>query len=108
MRSRSTHVEVLDRRAILRPPGDGPQEEQLLERKFTLEDVSFAQTPLTLEIERRDDLLLNDGVLQVRRVLRDSIDDRIAEGFLLVVPVQPGPQLVGRVLHEAREHMLAR
>jgi len=34
-------------------------------------------------------------------------DDRIAESFLLIVPVQAGAQLVRRVLHEAGEHVLA-
>src|SRR5579864_6137730 len=56
VRRGSAHIEVLDRCAVLRPPGDGPQEEQLFEGKFTLEDVALAQAPLALEIERRDDL----------------------------------------------------
>src|SRR5262245_12343289 len=40
MRRRAAHVEVLDRRAVLRPAGHGPQEEELLERQLTLEDVA--------------------------------------------------------------------
>ncbi len=37
-------------------PGDWTQEEQLFERKLTLENVAFAQSPLALQIERRNDL----------------------------------------------------
>src|SRR5215469_2131573 len=49
---RSAHVEILNRRPILRPSRNRPQEEELLQRKLTLEDVAFAQSPLALQIER--------------------------------------------------------
>src|SRR5580704_9844854 len=104
---RAAHVEILDRRAEARVSRCWAQEEQLLERKFSLEDVAFAQSPLAFEIERSDYLLVQDYVFDVGRVLGDGIDDGVAESFFLIVPVQAGAQLVRGVLHEAGEHMFA-
>ena len=70
MRGGAAHVEALDRRRVLRPAGRGAQEEELLERELALEDVAFGQSPLALEIERGQDLAMQDDVLDVRRVLR--------------------------------------
>src|SRR4030095_11390477 len=55
MRRRAAHVEVLDRGLVLRPPRHGPEKEQLLQRQFTLKDISLRQPPLALEIARWDD-----------------------------------------------------
>jgi len=49
----AAHVEIANWRTILRPTGRGPQKEKLFQRKFTLEDISFRQTKLAFEIERR-------------------------------------------------------
>ena len=82
----SAHVEVADRRAVLRPARGGAEEEQLLERQLALEDVAFGQPELALEVERRQDLAVQDDVLDVRRVLGDGVDDGVAERLALVVP----------------------
>ena len=58
----AAHVEILDGRAIARPAGDGPQEEKLLERKFSLKNIAFGEAGGALDIERRDDLLADDDV----------------------------------------------
>src|ERR1035441_10717461 len=105
MRRRSAHIKVLDRRPVLRPARHGAQEEQLLQRKLPLEDVAFAQSPLTLQIERCDHLFVKDQVLDVRRVLGNRVYHGVAERFLLIVPREPWTQLVRRILHEARQHM---
>ena len=100
MRGRPAHVEALDGRPVLRPSRRGPQEEELLERELALEDVAFRQAPLALQIERRDDLPVQDDVPQIRRELRQRVDDRVAERLALRVPV-PALQMVGCVLDEA-------
>src|SRR5437870_12994431 len=107
MGRRSAHVAVLNRGAELRPARYRAQEEKLLEREFSLEDVAFTQPPLALEVERRDNLLVKNYVFDVRRVLGNCVDNVIAERFFLIVPIQTGSQLIGRVLHEARKNMLA-
>src|SRR3984885_7007605 len=108
MRGRAAHVKILDGSAEARVSRCGTQEEELLEREFALEDVAFAQTPLAFEIERSYDLLVQNDVFDVGRVLGDGVNDGVAKGFFFIVPVETRAKLVGRVLHEAGEHMLAR
>src|SRR6478609_6593639 len=67
------HKEVANRGRVARPAGRRTQEEELLERQLTLEDVPFRQSPFALEVERRDDLTVKDEVLEVRRVLRERV-----------------------------------
>ena len=54
MSGRSAHVQILDGSAELRPTRHRTQEEELLERKFALENIAFAQSELAFQIERRD------------------------------------------------------
>ena len=98
----------LHRRLVLRPAGRGAQEEQLLERQLALEDVAFRQAEVALDVERRQHLPVQDDVLDVRRVLRDRVDDRVAERLAVLVPAALFLQVIRRVLHEARHHVLAR
>ena len=95
-----------NRRAVLRPSGNRPQEQQLLERQLALKDVALAQPPFALEIERSDDLAVQDQRLQIRRVLGERVDHGIAEALALVIPGR-AVQVIRRVLHEARHHVLA-
>src|ERR1700722_14303482 len=90
MRGRTAHVEILDGRAEARVSRCRAEEEELLQRKFALEDVAFTQSPLAFEIKRRDDLFVQNDVFDVGCILGDGVDDGIAEGFFLVVPVQAG------------------
>ncbi len=96
-----------DRRLVARPAGRRTQEEQLLERQLALEDVPFRQPELALDVERRQHLPVQDDVADVRRVLGDRVDDGVAERLALLVP-RGRLQFVRRVLHEAREDVLAR
>src|SRR5262245_6113919 len=81
VRGGSAHVEAADRRPVLGPARRGPQEEKLLQRQLALEDVSFREAPLPLEIQGSDDLAVPDDVLEVGSVLRDRVDDSVAELF---------------------------
>ena len=91
MRSRSAHVEALHRRSVLRPTGRRAEEEQLLERQLTLEDVALGKAEGPFDVERRQDLAMEDDVLDVRRVLRDGVDHGVAERLAMVVPACPLP-----------------
>src|SRR6476469_8396944 len=86
MRGGSAHIEIADRRRVLGPPGRRTQEEQLFEGELSLEDIAFGEAPFSLEIERRHHLPMQNDVLDVRRVLRQRIDDGVAERLALVVP----------------------
>src|SRR5215471_9683055 len=88
MRGRAAHIKVLDRRAELRVPRHGAQEEELLERQFALEDIAFAQAEFALQIQRREHLFVEDDVFKVGRIFGKRVDDIVAEGFALLIPVQ--------------------
>src|SRR5207237_1599757 len=62
MRGRSAHPQIANRRRVLRPPGNRAREEQLLERQLALEDVAFREPELALEVERRQNLPVQDDV----------------------------------------------
>ena len=65
------------------------------------------QSPLALEVERRDDLTMQNDVPEIRRVLGERVDDGVAELLALLVP-DALRQMIGRVLHEARHDVLTR
>ena len=79
----------------------------MFQRQFALKNISFRQSKLAFEIERRQDLSMQDDVFDVRRVLGNRINDGIAKFFSFVVPIS-FLQIVRSVLHEARHHVLAR
>src|SRR6185437_15806780 len=97
MSGRPAHIKVLNGSAELRVSGYGTQEEKLLQRELALKDVALAESELAFQVERREHLLVDDDVLQVRRIFGNSIDHVVAECFTLLVPVEPGPQLVRRI-----------
>src|SRR5437870_706824 len=107
MSGRSAHVEIFYWRTILCPAGRGPQEEELLKRQLTLKNVSFRQSELTFEIERRQHLSMQNYVFNIRSVFGDRLNHGVPKLFSLLVP---GPffQVIRRVLHKTRHHVLAR
>src|SRR5216683_2895143 len=107
MRRRTANVEVLDWRPELRPPCDGAEEEQLLQRKLTLKNVAFAEAELALKIKRRDHLFVQDDVFDIGSVLGNGVDDVVAERFFLIIPANTRTQLVWSVLYEAGHYVLA-
>src|SRR3990170_3942237 len=70
MGSRSAEVQVLDRRAILGPARDRPEEEELVRRELAVEDVPAREAELPLQIQRRQYLAVEDRLGQVRREVR--------------------------------------
>src|SRR5947209_6843442 len=69
MRGRPTHPQTPNRRRVLRPARRRPQEEQLLERKLSLENVAFGEPEFAFKVERREHLLVQDDVADVRRII---------------------------------------
>jgi len=107
MRGGTTHIKVVDGRAVISPAGDGTEEKELLEGELTLENIALRETELALEVERRENLATGDNFFDVGSVLGDGVDDDVAEGLALIVPRAFG-EFVGRVLNEAGHHVLAR
>ena len=106
MRGGAAHIKVVDGGTVVGPAGDGAKEKKLLERKLALENVALGEAEFALEIERGKDLAADDDVFDVGGIFGDGVDDVVAEGFFLIIPVAFG-ELVGRVLHEAGENVFA-
>ena len=107
MRPRAALPESAKGRAILGPLRHRPEEEQLVQRQFSLEDVPLAQARDALDVRRRQHLLAHDQRLDVRRVARQRLDHRVAERVALRVVPAAG-DVVWRVLDEDAHHVLAR
>ena len=107
MGARTALVVVADRRAEVRPSRRRSEEEQLVERELPSKDVALGQRNLLLDVPRREHLLVEDDVLEVRDELRERIDHRIAEGIPLLIFVAVFRHVVAGILDEARHHVFA-
>src|SRR5512135_3656925 len=82
-------IEAPDRGAVLRPARRRPEEEELVQRQLSLEDVPFGQSGGALDVGRRDDLPVENRLLEIRRVARERIHHRVAERLALGVGPAP-------------------
>src|SRR5215470_16059145 len=51
MGARTTQVQSFNRRAVLRPAGDGTQEKQLLKTQISVKNISFGQAVGSLQVQ---------------------------------------------------------
>src|ERR1700759_479321 len=81
MRGRAANEEVIDRSAVIGPAGNGAEKEKLFERKFALKNVALRKAKFALEIERSENLFVDDDVFDVWGMLRNCVDDVVAESL---------------------------
>ncbi len=105
MRAAGGQVVAGQGRAEVGPLRRGAHEENLVQKQFAVEDVAAGDARDALDVDRRDDLLADDGAADVGRVTLERGDDRLGEGFFFGI-VPAAFEIVGRVLHEAGSHML--
>src|SRR5436190_1683446 len=86
VRPRATRVETTNRCLVLAEAQQWPHGKELIERQFTVENLSAGEAPALLEIERRDDLARHDQGLQSRRILFQRVDGGVREGVAIAVP----------------------
>jgi hypothetical protein len=72
MRTGRAEVVTRQRCAEVRPLRRGPQEEELMQQQFAVEDVAARDARDGFDVFRRDDLHADDGFADVRRVLFDG------------------------------------
>ncbi len=70
-------------------------------------DITLRQSEHVFQIERRQNLTVQDGRRQVGRVGRQRLDDRVSQRLAALGVPFPVVQVVGGVLHEDRHHVLA-
>src|SRR5580693_1493497 len=104
MRATATKIEVVDRRAVARPVEQWPHREKLIERQIAMEDLSAAQSIDIFQILRRDDLVRQDHLGEIRSVPCQRLYNSLSERLSLALPI--GLKLVRRVLHVDRHHVL--
>ena len=78
---------------------------RLVKRKLAMKNLAARQPILFFQIKRRNDLVRQNQFGQIRRILRERLHYGLAESLALLFPV--AFQLIGRVLHVNRHHMLA-
>src|SRR6185503_8622371 len=106
MRARSTQIEIAQRRPVLGPAENRAHREQLIERRFTVQDVSAGQPEGLFEIRRGDDLVMRDQVRNSRRIPFDHAHDGAEQVGAAIAPPVAGRELVRRVLNVDRHHVL--
>src|SRR5438876_903156 len=80
---RTANIKVADWRSILCPAEDRAHQVQLLKRQFALEDVALGQRERTFDIERSQDLTMQNDIPEIGSILGQSIDNRVSEFLAL-------------------------
>src|SRR5438093_13170093 len=79
-------VESFEWSAVLSPTDKRAKGEKLIDRVFAVKDVSAAEAVALLQVERGDDLAVNDQVAEVWSVAGKGSNNRIAELFAPRIP----------------------
>src|SRR5262245_22160427 len=98
MRSRAAQIQIRNRSTIASPIEQRTHSEELIERKFAVEDVASGEPVGVFQIARRDDLVAYDLLRQVGCVARDRFHDRISQRNTLSLRVAV-LQLKRSILH---------
>ena len=107
MSAGAAQVEPVQRHGVLRSTADGPDEQELVEREFAVVPVPACDMELFLDVGRGQRFAGGDALLDVGRIPGDRCHDGVEER--LPRRIRPAAvQRIRRVLHDRREHMLAR
>src|SRR5262249_37248967 len=87
VRGCAAQVQALDRGAIVGIARCGPQEEHARQRHGPLKDVASGQTESPLQVERRDDLAVQDGAFEIRSVLIQDVAAAVGKAFFDLIPI---------------------
>src|SRR5215475_12198117 len=106
MSARAAEVKVFDRRTIPSPAWNWSHEEDLVQTHFRVVNTPFAEAKDLLQIERCQNLTVQNRIFETRCVVLDHVHDRISQGVPLSVPAAIA-QMIGGVLHPDRHYMFA-
>src|SRR5256885_5080517 len=105
MGSATAKIEIFNRRFVTSPIQQRTHGEELVQREIAVKDLPTRKPVLLFQVEGRDDLVREDQLRQIRRILRQRLHHRLPQGFSLLLPVTL--ELVGSVLHVYGHHVLA-
>ena len=106
MRAAAAQIQAFNRSLIACPVEQRPHGEELIEREFAVKDVASGKAIGFFEIFGCDDLMAQNDLRQIRRVLRNCLHHRFAERLALALPIAIF-QLIRSVLHVDGHHMLS-
>src|SRR4029453_15952625 len=92
---------------MIGPTGDGAHGEELLRAHDPLYDIAPRETKKSLQIQRREDLTVENGPWHIRGIAGQQLDAPVSKVFFDVVPLLSFSQLVRGVLHEDVHQVLA-
>src|SRR6202034_2284033 len=73
MRTAPTQIQILDGRAVSGPVEQRTHGKELIERQVTVKNLPARQSVLFFQVQRRDDLVRQNQLRQIRRVLRQCL-----------------------------------
>src|ERR1044071_1911573 len=97
---------IFDGCPIARPTGNRAHEKDLIERHFGVIKISLADTVFRFEVKRRENLAVQNGSFESRRVFFDGIDPGVTQSVALLLPIAVA-QMIGRRLHPDRHDVFA-
>src|SRR5688572_28534621 len=109
MRAAAAKPKVVYRCLVASPSGSGPHEKELLETQLALKNIAFSQAEVFFEIQRRQDLLMQNRATQTRTIFLERIDNIVTELFANIRPViWAFCKMIRSVLHENRHNVFSR
>ena len=87
------------------PPEQRTRDEELIERKLTLEDLALGQPMIALEVEGRDDLTGHDRPRESGRELLDRTGSHVGKAVAFDIP-RGVSQRVRRKLHVGGHYVM--
>src|SRR6266540_2519464 len=83
----AAEVEPADRRPVVRHPRHRAHREHPLRRHVAVRDMALHQAELALEVDRAEEAVVDDDVLDVRDVVAQHVDAVVPEAIALRSPV---------------------
>src|SRR6478735_9418553 len=79
----SAEIKVFNRRFVARPIQQGAHGEELVQRKVAVKNLPTRETVPLLQIKRRNNLVRENQLRKIRRILRQRLYHRLPQSFSL-------------------------
>ena len=86
MRPRAAVVKARNRSTVISITESRARPEQLIERERAMENIAANEAEYLLQVERTEDLPVDDAALEPRRVAVDGVDHQVGNRLAAVIP----------------------